>query len=237
MPQHQVEIAEQRAAAGEHDPLVDDVGGKFGAVFSSATLTASIIEPTGSARLSDICLSLITKVAPPDLHQPAFAVFRHAGGADLLLDPLGAAFSDEEIMVAANVGNDRLVHLVAADPNRSAIDEAAKRQYRHLGRPASDIDDHRAGWLGHRKTGTDACCHRKGLPCARTFSRFPDRAPLHRGRARGYTDDDLRRGEAAAVERLADEILDHFLRYLEIGDDAVAQRSDCLNVAKGAADH
>jgi hypothetical protein len=32
-------------------PLVDDVGGKFGAVFSSVTLTASMIEPTGSARL------------------------------------------------------------------------------------------------------------------------------------------------------------------------------------------
>src|SRR6266849_4432898 len=30
MPQHQVDIAEQRAAAGQHDPLVDDVGGEFG---------------------------------------------------------------------------------------------------------------------------------------------------------------------------------------------------------------
>jgi hypothetical protein len=27
--QHEVEIAEQRAAAGEHDALVDDVGGQF----------------------------------------------------------------------------------------------------------------------------------------------------------------------------------------------------------------
>ena len=39
------------------------------------------------------------------------------------------------------------------------------------------------------------------------------------------------RGEAAAVEHLADEMLDHFLRYLEIGDDAIAQRPDCLNVS------
>src|SRR5208282_688699 len=144
-------------------------------------------------------------------------------------------------MVAADIGNDRLVHLVPADPNRSAIDDAAKRQHRHLGGPAADIYDHRAGRLGHRKAGTDRCRHRlldqKDPPCASTFSRFSDRAPLYRGRARGHTDDDLRRGEASAVVRLADEMLDHFLRYLEIGDDAVAQRPDGLNVARSAAEH
>ena len=32
-------------------------------------------------------------------------------------------------------------------------------------------------------------------------------------------------------------MLDHLLRYLEICDDAVAQRPDRLNVARGAADH
>jgi hypothetical protein len=32
-------------------------------------------------------------------------------------------------------------------------------------------------------------------------------------------------------------MLDHFLRYVEIGDDAVAQRPDGLNVARSAADH
>ena len=32
-------------------------------------------------------------------------------------------------------------------------------------------------------------------------------------------------------------MLDHLLRYLEIGDDAVAQRPDGLNVARSAAEH
>src|SRR5216683_3154495 len=44
-------------------------------------------------------------------------------------------------------------------------------------------------------------------------------------------------GRPAPVVHLADEMLDHFLRHLEIGDDAVAQRPDRLNVARGAADH
>ena len=45
---------------------------------------------------------------------------------------------------------------------------------------------------------------------------------------------------AAKLRRLmhlADEMLDHFLRDFEIGDDAVAQRPDRLNVARGAAEH
>jgi hypothetical protein len=37
-----------------------------------------------------------------------------------------------------------------------------------------------------------------------------------------HADDDLRRGKATAVMHLADEMLDHFLRHFEVGDDAVA---------------
>jgi len=39
------------------------------------------------------------------------------------------------------------------------------------------------------------------------------------------------------VVHFADEMLDHFLRHLEIGDDAVAQRPDRLDISRGAADH
>jgi hypothetical protein len=44
-------------------------------------------------------------------------------------------------------------------------------------------------------------------------------------------------GEAAPVVHLADEMLDHLLRHLEIGDHAVAQRADGLDVAGRAAEH
>ena len=47
----------------------------------------------------------------------------------------------------------------------------------------------------------------------------------------------LGRGEAAPVVHLADEMLDHFLRYLEIRDDAVAHRPDRLDVARRPAQH
>src|SRR5262249_32013902 len=64
-----------------------------------------------------------------------------------------------------------------------------------------------------------------------------DCAPLDRGRARRHADDDLRAREAPAVVYLADEMLDHLLRYLEVRDDAVAQRPDCLDVAGRSAQH
>ena len=66
---------------------------------------------------------------------------------------------------------------------------------------------------------------------------FLDGAALDRGRARGHADDDQRAGEAAAVVHLADEVLDHLLGDFEVGDDAVAQRADGLDVAGRAAQH
>ena len=46
-----------------------------------------------------------------------------------------------------------------------------------------------------------------------------------------------RGGVAAAVMHLADEMLDHLLRHFEIGDDAVPQRADGLDIARGTAQH
>src|SRR6202162_729858 len=62
-------------------------------------------------------------------------------------------------------------------------------------------------------------------------------APFDRGRARRHADDDLRAGKAAPIVNLADEMLDHLLRHLEIGDDAIAQRTDRLDAARRAAEH
>src|SRR2546430_12899664 len=62
-------------------------------------------------------------------------------------------------MVAADIGDDRFVHLVAADPHRAGIDDTAQGQDRHLGGAAADIDDHRAGRLGHRQAGPDPRRH------------------------------------------------------------------------------
>ena len=144
-------------------------------------------------------------------------------------------------MIAPDIGDDRLVHLVAADPDRAGIDNAAQREDRDLGGAAADIDNHRSRRFGHRQAGADRRRHRlldqKHPARTGAFRRFLNGAPFDRGRPRGDAYDDLRAGKAAPVVNLADEMLDHFLRDLEIGDDAVAQRTDRLDVPRSAAEH
>src|SRR5207237_9914032 len=168
MAQYEIAIAEQRPAARHYDALVDDVGRQLGGGVLQGHLDRLDDRADGlSQAFRDLPLAdddflgdAVHQVASLDLHDPAFAVLRHAGRADLLLDALGAAFADQEVMVAADIRDDRLVHLVAADPHRAGIDDAAEREDRDLGRAAADIDDHRAGRLGHGQAGADRRRHR-----------------------------------------------------------------------------
>src|SRR5207253_10553728 len=163
----QVKIAEQRAAASQHDPLIDDVGGELGSGVLERNLDRldnrayRFGEAFGDLALTDHDFfgHPVHQVAPLDLHYPPLAVLGHTGGTDVLLDPLSAALANEEIMVAADIGDDCFVHLVAPDPHRAAIDDAAQGEHRYLRRSTSDINDHRSCGLGHRKAGTDRCGH------------------------------------------------------------------------------
>src|SRR5262249_59037412 len=60
----------------------------------------------------------VHQVAPFDLHHAALPVVRHASGPDLFFDPLSAAFANEKIMVASDVGDDRLIHFIASNSHR-----------------------------------------------------------------------------------------------------------------------
>ena len=103
-------------------------------------------------------------------------------------------------MVAADVADDRLVHLVAADPHAARIDDAAQGDDGDLGGAAADIDDHAAGWFGDRQAGADRRGHRlldQLHPAgAGAFGTFLDGAAFDRGGAGRDADDDQRRGEA-----------------------------------------
>ena len=62
-------------------------------------------------------------------------------------------------------------------------------------------------------------------------------AALDRGRARRHADHDARTGEEPALEHPPDEMLDHLLRGGEVGDHAVAQRLNRLDLGRGASEH
>ena len=161
-------------------------------------------------------------------------------GADLELDLLGGLLADQQLVLLLDVGDDRLVHLVAADAEALGDDDAAERDDGDLGRAAADVDDHVPGRLGDGKPGADRGGHRLldqvGLARAGRERRLLDCTLLDAGHARRDADDDARVREAMLVH-LLDEVAQHLLGDVEVGDDAVLQRADRGDRPRRAAEH
>ena len=217
-----------------------------GGVLSSVDLIASMICVTGSSsarrissrREDDRLRQAGEHVAAAHLGLQLLA--QVPGGADLELDLLGRLLADEELVVALDVIDDRLVHLVAADAQRLRDDDPAERDDRDLGRAAADVDDHVPGRLGDGEPGADRGGHRLldqvRLARAGRQRRLLDRALLDAGHAGRDADDDARMREAVLVH-LLDEVAEHLLGHVEVGDHAVLQRTDRLDRPRRAAEH
>ena len=241
-----VEAVQERTAAGEHDAAIHDVGRELGRGLVERRLD----------RLDDLRDGLVERAA--DLlggedhrlrqagehvaaaHLGLELLLHVPGGADLELDLLGGLLADEELVVPLDVIDDRLVHLVAADAQRLRDDDAAEADHGDLGGAAADVDDHVPGRLGDGEPGADRGGHRLldqvGLARAGGERRLLDGALLDPGDARRDADDDARVREAVLVD-LLDEVAEHLLGDVEVGDDAVLERADRLDRARRAAEH
>ncbi len=160
---------------------------------------------------------------------------------DLDLDLLGGAVADEQAVHLAHVVDDRLVQLVAGDAHRLAVDDAGHRDDRDVGGAAADVDDHVAGRLGDGQAGADRRRHRL-VDQVDLAGLGPQRALLHRApldlRDLGrHADDDARPDPHAARAGPLDEVGEHPLGGVEVGDDPVAQRLDRHHVVRRAPEH
>ena len=217
-----------------------------GGVLSSVDLIASTICETGSSSARRISSDeMIDRLRQAGQHVAAADLGLHllgqrVRGADLELDLLGRLLADEELVVLLDVVDDRLVHLVAADAQRLRDDDPAERDDGDLGRAAADVDDHVPGRLGDGEAGADRGGHRLldevGLARAGGERRLLDGALLDAGDAGRDADDDARVREAVLVH-LLDEVAQHLLGDVEVGDHAVLQRADRGDRARRAAEH
>ena len=136
--------------------------------------------------------------------------------------------------------DDRLVHLVAADAERLRDDDPAERDDGDLGRAAADVDDHVPGRLGDGQPGADRGGHRLldqvRLARAGVERRLLDGALLDARDAGRDADDDARMREPVLVH-LHDEVPQHLLGHVEVGDHAVLERTDRADRAGRAAEH
>ena len=180
------------------------------------------------------------QVAALDLDFLALSV--REGRRHFLLDLFGRAFADQHPVIAAHVGDDRLVEAVTGHAQRIGVHDAAQGNHANFGGAAADVDHHRAGGFRDRQPCTDGSRHgffqqiHLGSACAQR--RFADGAPLHLGGATGNTDDDARVGrEHRARMRHAHELLEHLFGDREVGNHAVLHRADGLHVAGNLAQH
>jgi hypothetical protein len=147
----------------------------------------------------------------------------------------------KKVVRLLDVLDDRLVHLVARHAHRLAVDDARERDDGDVGGAAADVHDHVARGLGDRHAGADGGRHRffDEVHLARlgAVGAVLHRALLDLRDLRGHADDDARAHPHVAVVRLLDEVGQHLLGDLEVGDDSVLHRLDGDDVARRAAEH
>src|SRR5436305_4432278 len=149
------ESLQQRAATGKGNATIHDVASQLwrGAVEGvldrlddvADRFAERLAHLLGAER--DRLRQAGDEVAAADLRAHLLGQWR--GRARLELHFLGGMGADRKLVLVFAVGDDRLVELVAADPDRLRDNDAAERDHRHLGGAATDVGDHRAGRLGY----------------------------------------------------------------------------------------
>ena len=202
MLQPLVEAGQQGSPAGEDDAAVHDVAGE---------LRRRLVQ-CGLHRIDDRVDGLLDgfadlRVADHDrLGQAADQVAAADLGllllgdrkrrADRHLDLFCGSLAQCERVFLLDVGDDRFVEFIAADPDALAGDDATEGDHRDLGGAAADVDDHVAGRLADRQAGADRRRHRllddENLAGTGVVGRFLDRPLLDAGHPTGDTHDDAR---------------------------------------------
>src|SRR5690606_26799127 len=122
---------------------------------------------------------------------------------------------------------DGLVHLVAAHANALGIDDARQGDDGDLRRAAPDVHHHVAARLGDGQTGADGRRHglldQVDLAGAGALRALLHGPLLHLRDPEGHTDDDARLHPAPPIVGAGDEVTEHRLGDLEVGDDAVPE--------------
>src|SRR5574343_352707 len=246
--QQTVEVAQQRAATGQHHAAFGDVGTEFGRGLFQRRFDGGndLVERVGQrledfvGRNRELARDAFGLVDAGNFH--FLDLGTREGGTDVLLDVLGGVLADHHAVVATDVIDDRFVQLGAADTHGAGIDHAAQRDDADFGRAAADVNDHRTSGVRNRQAGTDRGSHRLldqvNLAGTGAEGGFADGTAFDLGRAGRYADDDARaRTEQLRVMHLLDELLEHLLGDGEVGNTAILHRSDNGNRARCLAEH
>ena len=180
----------------------------------------------------------LTDASSLHLYVYRFRVIKN--GTDLLFDRLCGSFTNQYIIFAAHVTDDRLVELVTRDLGGARHNNAAKRKNGYVGGSTANVNNHVAnGGIDVQPCangGGNRLFDQVGLLRARFACGIQHCLFLYLGNARGNADHNVRLEKEISASA-TNKILDHFERDLVLADNTVTQRSDRNNVAGGAAQH
>ena len=179
------------------------------------------------------------EVASADLHGDVLRAL--AGAADVDLDVLGGALSDEEVVLLPHVTEDGLVEVVAGDLDGLGNDRTVQCDHGDIRGTTTDVNDHVALRLTDVNAGTDGSRYRllddRDLAGTCVVSGILDGLLLDLGRTARDADRDARLPEGTLADSFIDEVLQHLLRQGVVRDDALAQRTNRRDVLRSAAQH
>src|SRR3974377_976486 len=133
--QQLIYLPQRRAAAGEHDAALGDVGAELGRGLLERLLDGA------DDRLQRLLQRLEDLVAVEreaarhalgeiaSLDRQLAHLLAGIGGADLDLDALGGRLADQDAVVAAHVVRDRLVEAIAADARGAGVHNHVERKH------------------------------------------------------------------------------------------------------------
>ena len=161
--------------------------------------------------------------------------------ADGLFDLLRRALTDERVVLAAHIFDDRLVELVAGHAHGHRGDNVSQGDHSHFCRAAANIDDHAASGFCHRQSCANGSRH--GF-----FNQFYIFGTSLTGRifysaafyfryTGGNTYDHAGTAKGTIVQRFANEVFEHGCRYVKVSNDAIFQRTNRHNGTGRTANH
>jgi mannose-6-phosphate isomerase-like protein (cupin superfamily) len=160
--------------------------------------------------------------------------------ADLDLQPLGLLLTDQQSLLPLKKPNDGFVQVIASDTNCVTDHHPSERGHGHLRRAAANVDHERADGFPNRQVGTDrggqGLLDEKSAAGARGSSRVLDSRTLDLCSATGDTDHHID-ATADPAEYTTDEVAEHLLGDVEVGDHPVAQRPRRPYMRRRSADH
>ncbi len=154
---------------------------------------------------------------------------------------LGRLVAYEQVVGLLDVLDDHLVHLVPPDTYRDVRHDAVQGYDGDLGRAAADVDDHVSRGLVDGEPHTDRCGDgfrdEVDIPRPRVLRRVGNGPPFDLGDSGRDTDDYPGAYEETLLLRFPDELTQHHLGDLEIGDDTVLHGPHRYDMIRGLPQH